>query len=84
MGCNNTLTDAQLKAMFATTDEEMRQIEQAMECLIERTQHKCKSVPYYSPTKLRSSNTTMNLPPKRRNAPSVVKPLIALITWRST
>ena len=42
MGCNNTLTDAQLEAMFATTDEEMRQIEQLMECLIERTQHKCK------------------------------------------
>ena len=41
MGCNNTLTDAQLKAMFAKTDKEMP-IERPMECLIERTQHKCK------------------------------------------
>ena len=29
--------------MFTVTDEEMRQIEQPMECLIERTNHKCKS-----------------------------------------
>ena len=42
MGFNNTLTDAQLEAMFAKTDEEMQQIEQPMECLIVRTQHKCK------------------------------------------
>ena len=42
MGCNNTLTDSQFEAMFATTDEEMRQIEQPMECLIKRTQHKSK------------------------------------------
>ena len=36
MDCNNTLTYAQLKAMFAVTDEEMRQMEQPMECPIER------------------------------------------------
>ena len=42
MSCNNTLTDDQLAAMFAMTDEKMQQIEQPMECLIERTQHQCK------------------------------------------
>ena len=42
MDCNNILTDAELEAMFAATDEEMRQIEQPMEYPIERTQHKCK------------------------------------------
>ena len=42
MDCNNTLTDAELEAMFAATDEEMQQIEQPIECPIERTQHKCK------------------------------------------
>ena len=42
MGSNKNLTDDQLKAMFTATDEEMRQIEQPMECLIERTKHKCK------------------------------------------
>ena len=42
MGCNKNLTDDQLKAMFTATDEEMRQIEQPMECLIERTKYKCK------------------------------------------
>ena len=42
MGCNNTFTDDQLEAMFTATDDEMQQIEQPMECLIERTSHKCK------------------------------------------
>ena len=42
MGCNNALIDAQLEAMFATADEEMQHIEQAMDCPVERTQHKCK------------------------------------------
>ena len=42
MGINNTLTDDQLEAIFLATDEEMRQIEQPMECLIERTKHKRK------------------------------------------
>ena len=43
MDCNNTLTDAKLEAIFAVTDEEIRQIEQPMECPIERTQHKYKN-----------------------------------------
>ena len=47
--------------MFAMTDEEMQQIEQLIECLIERNQDS-------SPKKLRSSNTTVNLPSKMRNA----------------
>ena len=42
MGCNKNLTDNQLEAMFTATDEEMWQIEPPMECLIERTKHKCK------------------------------------------
>ena len=42
MGCNNTLTDDKLEAMFTATDEEMRQIEQSIECLIEGTKCKCK------------------------------------------
>ena len=37
MDCRNTLTDAQLDAMFAMTDEEMRQVEQPIDCPIERT-----------------------------------------------
>ena len=43
MDCNNTLTDAKLEAIFAVTDEEIRQIEQPIECPIERTQHKYKN-----------------------------------------
>ena len=42
MGCNKNLTDDQLEVMFTATDEEMLQIEQPMECLIERTKHKCR------------------------------------------
>ena len=42
MGCNKNLTDDQLEAMFRLTDEEMLQTEQPVECLIERTKHKCK------------------------------------------
>ena len=42
MGCNKNLTDDQLEAMFTATDEEMRKIQQPMECLIERTKQKCK------------------------------------------
>ena len=40
--CNKNLTDDQLEAMFTATGEEMRQIEEPMECLIERTKHKCR------------------------------------------
>ena len=42
MGCNKNLTDDQLEAMFTMTYKELRQIEQPMECLIERTKHKCR------------------------------------------
>ena len=42
MGCNNTLTSYQLEAMFTATDKEMRQIEQPMKYLIERTKHNCQ------------------------------------------
>ena len=48
MGCNKNLTNDQLEAMFTGTDEEMRQIEQLMECLIERTKHKCKRCTRFS------------------------------------
>ena len=47
MGCNRNLTDDQLKAMFTATDEEMWQIEQPMQCLIERTKHKCRRCPRF-------------------------------------
>ena len=43
MHCNKNLTDNQLEATFTATDEEMRQIEQPIECLIKRTNHKRKS-----------------------------------------
>ena len=43
MHCNKNLTDDQLEATFTATDEEMRQIEQPIECLIKRTNHKRKS-----------------------------------------
>ena len=42
MDCSNTLSDAQLEAMFGTTDKEMGHIEQSMDCPIERTQRKYK------------------------------------------
>ena len=40
-------------------------------------------VPESSPMKFHSSNTTVNLPLKKRNAQTVVKPSIALKTCRS-
>ena len=40
MHCNNNLTDDQLEVMFTASDVEMQQIEQPMECLIERTKQK--------------------------------------------
>ena len=43
MDCNNPLTDAKLEAIFVVTEEEIRQIEQPMECPIERTQYKYKN-----------------------------------------
>ena len=42
MGCNKSLTDDQLEAIFTATDEEMWQIEQTLESLIEKTKHKYK------------------------------------------
>ena len=43
MGCNENLSGDQLEAMFTATDEDMRQIDQPMECFIERTKHKYDS-----------------------------------------
>ena len=51
MHCNKNLTDDQLETMFTETDEEMRQIEQAMECLIKRTNHKRKRCARVFPNK---------------------------------
>ena len=42
MSCKKKLTDDQLEAMFTAADEEMWQIQQPVECLIERTKHKCR------------------------------------------
>ena len=43
MGCNKNLSGDQLEAMLTATDDEMRQIDQPMECFIERTKHKYDS-----------------------------------------
>ena len=45
MDCNNTLTNAELKVMLVVTEEE---IQQQMECPIERTQHKCRKCATFS------------------------------------
>ena len=71
MSCKKNLTSDQLEAMFTATDEEMQQIEQPVECLIERTQY-------------HSSSITENLKSKRGNAPTAVRQSTALTTWRST
>ena len=69
MDCNNTLTDAKLEVVFAVTDEEIRQIEQPMECLIERTQHKYKNpIPLQRSYTLYASRTTVNLHQKGETA----------------
>ena len=43
MGCKKHLTNDQLEAIFTATHKEMRQIEQPMQCLIERAKNKWKS-----------------------------------------
>ena len=84
LGCNNTLADDQLEVMFTATDEEMRQIEQPMECLIERTKHKCKRHIRFFSNEAALKQHHCEPPINKRNASTVVKPSIALITWRST
>ena len=83
MGCNSTLINDQLKAMFTVTHEEMQQIKQPMECLIERTKHKCKRCTRFFSNKAALKQHHCEPPIKKRNAPTVVKPSIAL-TWRNT
>ena len=65
MDCNNTLTATQLKEMFATTDKEKRQIEQPMNCPIEKTQHRCKKCVRFFSNKMshcgKAVNCTNNL-----------------------
>ena len=70
MGCNKNLTKDQLEAMFTATDEEIQKIEQSMECLMERTKHKCKSCTRFFPKRsyaqaasLWSSNQKGKIPP---------------------
>ena len=77
MGCNNILTDAQLEAMFATTDEERRQIEQPIKYLIERTQHKCKRRTKFFSNKAALKQHHCEPLIKKDKCP---KPSIALIT----
>ena len=43
-----------------------------------------RGVPDFSQKNLRSSNNSVNIKSKRRNAPTAVKLSIVLITWRST
>ena len=80
MDCNNTLTDAELKAMFAATERSSN----SWSVQQKEPNTSARNVPHSSPMKLHSSSTTTNLPSKSRNAPTVKKPSIALITWRST
>ena len=75
------LTDDQLEVIFVEAHEDIGQIEEPMECLQKEPNKKARGVPDSSPTKLRSSNPTMNFPSERGKAPTMVKPLI---TWRST
>ena len=84
MGCSNTLSDAQLEAMFATTDEEIRQIQQPVECLIERTQQKCKRCTRFFSKKAPLKQHHCEPPIKKEKCPTVLKSPIVLITWRST
>ena len=84
MGCNKNLTNDQLKAMFTATDEEMQQIEQPMECLIERTKHKCKRCTRFFSNKSALKQHQCELQIKKEKCPTAVKPSIVLITWRST
>ena len=84
MRCNKNLTDDQLKAMFTVTDEEMRQIEQPIECLMKRTKHKCRRCTRFFSTEAALKQHNCYLKSKRRNAPTGVKSSIVLITWRRT
>ena len=84
MDYNNTLTDAPFETMFAMADEGMQQTEQPMECPIEKIQHKCKKCARFFFNKAALKHHHCEPPSKRRNAPTVVKPSVVLITWRRT
>ena len=71
MTCNKNLTDDQLEAMLTATDEEMQQIEQPVECLIERTKRKCRRCTRFfsnEAASMRHHCQIKNLKSKRRHA----------------
>ena len=82
MGCNKNLTDDQLEAMFTATDDECDRLSNQWNVWLKKTN--ARGVPDFSQTKPPSSNTTTNLPSKRWNALTAVKPSLVLITWRNT
>ena len=84
MSCKKNLTDDQLEAMFTATDEEMQQIKQPVECLIERTKHKCRRCTIFFSNEAALKQHHCEPQVKQRDAPTAVKPSIGLITWRST
>ena len=83
MGCNKNLTDDQVEARFTATDEEMRQIEQPMECLIERNKHKCKRSTRFFSNEAGLKQHYCEPQIKKEKCPTAVKPLFVVITWRS-
>ena len=55
--------------MFTPADEEMQQIEQPMECLIERTNHKCKRYTRFFSNKAALKQHHCGPPIKKENCP---------------
>ena len=55
--------------MFTATDEDMQQIEQQMECLIERTKHKCKRCSRFFSNESVLKQHHCELPIKKRKCP---------------
>ena len=84
MGCNNTLTDDQLEAMFSATDKEMQQTEQPMECVIERSKYKWNRCTRFFSNEAALKQHHCEPPVKQKNVPIVVKPSIAIRTCKGT
>ena len=73
MGCNNTFTDGQRQAMFATTDEEMQYIEQRIDWPIERTQQKSKKYVRFFFNETAFKQHHFELPFKKKKSPHCAK-----------
>ena len=84
MGCNKNLTDDQLEAMFRVTDEEMLQTEQPVECLIERTKHKCKRCTRFFSNKAALKQHHYEPQIKKKKCPHCSKAINRASNFRST